>query len=193
MTKKHSPLLPILFNPLKHHWNYVLFFISKIKREGDLKQLVTTIKKIGNSQMDMYNGSLSIEDICQETKAILKQKGKIEFADYSEWISSQNGFAKTHLSDESTWVLRLGKPETNYIHIHPARGSQNCFRIKATHLKTFIIAKAWQKLNPSQKLTSQEINLLRKHYLNESPIKSLGNSPTLRNLICQTKKPNTEN
>ena len=59
---------PFLFNPLKHHLGFIKEFINfNIDKTGaDLSSVTRDLKHLGTSVMDIYAGSVSIRNICQE-------------------------------------------------------------------------------------------------------------------------------
>ena len=71
---------PFQFNPLKHHLSYIKEFISgKLSEEEgiDVKTLVKEVRHIGTSVMDVYTGSLSVQEICSEITDSL-QKNRLD-------------------------------------------------------------------------------------------------------------------
>ncbi len=71
---------PILFNPLKHHLGYVREFIyqkTEGEENGDQKKMIKELKHLGTSVMDVYTGSLQINDICNEVAVFLERNGII--------------------------------------------------------------------------------------------------------------------
>ena len=68
---------PILFNPLKHHLGFIREFIYQ-KTEGnpdsDSKNMIKELKHLGTSVMDVYTGSLLINEICNEVMVFLRRK-----------------------------------------------------------------------------------------------------------------------
>ena len=68
---------PVVFNPIKHHLEFMKEFIyirSDVNTDTDIKILIKELKHIGTSVMDVYTGSLSVEKICKEIKDSLYRK-----------------------------------------------------------------------------------------------------------------------
>ena len=75
---------PFLFNPIKHHLEYIREFINQyIEKTGtDMERIKKDLRHIGTSVMDIYNGSFPIRRIVIETEAFLMGKrhcGEREF------------------------------------------------------------------------------------------------------------------
>ena len=68
---------PFVFNPLKHHLEFMREFIylrTEVNTNSDIRMLIKELKHIGTSVMDVYTGSLSVEQICKEIKDYLIKK-----------------------------------------------------------------------------------------------------------------------
>ena len=163
----HSPI-PVLFHPLKHHRGYLGHFIQNSTEE----ELYTAILRIGASQMDLYCGALSPNSIGQEILWQLKESGIETESDFISFLANQQGFQNLIISDGSTWTLLRGDDPARYIHIHPARYAQHCFRVKAGALKTAILMLR-HDLTPT--CETEQVNALRKS-IGLSPIKHLQES-----------------
>ncbi len=177
---------PIQFNLWKHHLNYIK---GQIKNSARLGENATTvikheILKIGASQMDLYIGDLSPYTISLEIINKLAGFGIKDKILYEKWISSETKFYRSLiLSDNSKWILRQGNDERKYIHIHPARSSSFCIRIKAVTLKTAILISLLSCLQNSAPENLSLINSVRKEFLDEPPIKSLAAAGSLIKLL----------
>ncbi|MGI6310510.1 MAG: hypothetical protein ACOXZU_03120, partial [Bacteroidales bacterium] len=82
-TQIHIPI-PFLFNPLKHYLPFIRSFAtSRTMSVNDprLKDLTREIKHIGSRVMDIYKGSLTMDEIFDEvidyleSKCLLSQSG----------------------------------------------------------------------------------------------------------------------
>ncbi|MCW3464319.1 hypothetical protein [Chitinophaga nivalis] len=174
-----SSTYPILFNPLKHH----LAALQDILLQAAPEAFPTQLLVLGNSQMDMYHGPLSVATIFQEIMTGLHGAGIASQADFEAWLAGKGGYADMILSDGATWILRLAANQSAYIHLHPGRYSRHTTRIKATALKTVLayrMKQQWQQL-PVGSLREQ-INEIRQQ-LALSPLRSLAESEHLRRVM----------
>ena len=133
---------PFLFNPLKHHVGFIKEFINNnIDKTGsDLKSLTKDLKHLGTSVMDIYTGSLSIRNICNEAEEFLKQKEILIRENYATWVGTKmDCFRIISLSDSSQWTLKFHDNPQRFVHIFPARNSQHSFRVKSNTLKSALI------------------------------------------------------
>ena len=144
---------PLLFNPLKHHLGYIKGYISQFNRD-DMTILKSYLQTIGDSQMDLYTGALSIAQISHQILI---------------FINELNGYYMITISDGSKWILRDGLNSERYIHFHPARYSPNTVRIKANTLKSLIAAHIIHKNH----VGLPEINQVRSEILQLAPLKQL--------------------
>ena len=127
----------INFNVYKHH----LDSIRTLVMEADFETLTNTLKRIGNSTLDLYTGDLSVDSIKKEVADLLSSRSIIDVKSYSKYLKENAGFQNIGLSDGSTWTLRkIRGPE--FIHIHPARYSQHSVRTNGSSLKTVIATKS---------------------------------------------------
>ncbi|OMP79002.1 hypothetical protein [[Flexibacter] sp. ATCC 35208] len=152
----------ILFNALKHHRGYIHQQIA-LATPDTLPEL---LKKLGNSQMDIYYGHLSQEGLFEE---VLSHIPVADEAAYLAWL--QGAYREIILSDTSKWILLEGNVPGQYIHIHPARYSPESMRVKATILKTAI---ACIVVHPG--VTHPDLNMvnhIRKTILGLSPVRDL--------------------
>jgi len=133
---------PILFNPIKHHLGFIKEFINfNIDKSGsDIQVLTRDLKHLGTSVMDIYTGSLSIRNICNEIEEFLKQKDILRIETYSVWAGTMiDCFRIIPLSDDSQWTLKFHNNPQRFVHIFPARNSQHTFRVKSNTLKSALI------------------------------------------------------
>ena len=159
---------PFLFNPLKHHLDFIRSYIRSYEHK-DYDRLKSDLLKIGESQMDLYLGELSIGRITKEIMAFLTNSNLLEKEPFFQHLDKHGGFVKISLSDQSTWVLRRGEDPNSYIHIHPARYGKHSIRVKATTLKSIIAVTIIFNYTPSIGL--DELNKVRVKILDLSPIK----------------------
>ena len=133
---------PFLFNPLKHHLAVIREFIDlRIENpDSDKNILVAELKHLGTSVMDVYTGALSISNICHEIQKILKNKKILSRESFVRWAGiNMNEFRLAELSDNSQWTLKYNDNNLRFVHIFPARYSQQTFRVKANTLKSAMI------------------------------------------------------
>ncbi len=166
--------MPIIFNALKHHLGFIRSFAQQIGTEN----LCTDLLKIGGSQMDLYIGDLTIEQIFEETAIFLHKNDWYDVGKYKEQLIKKGHYIECDLSDGSTWTLRLGIDDTQYIHIHPSRYAQHTQRVKAGVLKTAIAFLVRRETD----LSTATINAVRKE-LGLSPVKNLENFTGFRAIL----------
>ncbi len=160
--------MPIIFHALKHHLASLKQFIV-LNKNKPIKPILPQIKSLGESTFDMYVGSLSKEEIIEETTQYLKNKQLFEAKLYEHWITVNDGFSMFELSDKTLMTLRY-LPQQKYIHLHPSRYAHSTIRIRANAMKT---ALALQLLNDKPALIE---NIHKARMLVElSPIKPNAN------------------
>jgi hypothetical protein len=148
----------ILFNALKHHRG----FICRQLQTATVTSLPAMLKTLGNSQMDIYYGSLDLTSLYNEVITLIPADDE---ASYLVWLNGE--YKEITLSDTSRWILLHGTEPGKYIHLHPARYSPHSLRVKATILKTamaVIVSEVVPDLNA--------VNDIRRS-LSLSPVKSL--------------------
>lgn len=153
----------ILFNQLKHHLPSILDFIASHSVESEVN-----LSKLGDSLMDLYTGSLSVDLIFKEALAFLREEGITSEEDYRAFLERHQGYATFQLSDTSKWVFLWGNEPERYVHIHPARYSPYTIRVKSATLKTAVMLK----IRKVKQLDTDAINTARKS-MGLSPIKSM--------------------
>ena len=174
---------PILFNPLKHHLGYIREFILK-QTEGepyaDKKILIKELKHLGTSVMDVYTGSLFINDICSEVIEFVEQKELSERVIFAGWAGiKMNDFRIISLSDGSQWTLKYHDNSQRFVHIFPARGSRHTFRIKSNTLKSALL---YYILVGKDFITGDDLNKVRP-LLGLSPIKDPVDTEAITEMI----------
>lgn len=152
----------ILFNALKHHRGYIHQQIE-FATSDTLPEL---LKKLGNSQMDIYYGYLSLQGLFEE---VLRHIPVANEAEYLAWLAG--AYKEITLSDTSTWILLEGNVPGQFIHLHPARYSPESMRVKATILKTAIACMVVHPGVTHPDLDS--VNHIRKTILDLSPVRDL--------------------
>lgn len=173
---------PILLNCIKHHAGFIKNEI--ISSNYDREELQIKLLVIGDSQMDLYLGSLSPFDICNEVIDQLQNNGVLEQEKYKSWLELDgNDYQKIKLSDASVWTLRLAADIERYVHIHPGRHSPQTVRVKANTLKTAIAVSVHATQFSISEVDIDFVNQVRKEILEESPIKSLESSEGLTKIL----------
>ncbi|GAB4335341.1 MAG: hypothetical protein OHK0038_12920 [Flammeovirgaceae bacterium] len=166
----------ILFNPFKHHLKTIKKEIFQFEEEEFKKMLL----KIGNSQMDLYIGNLEIDEIKQEIILKLKKHNLTTKFLFINYLKLNQNYFSVKISDNSVWVMREGRDESRFVHIHPARYSPETLRVKANTLKTALVAS---RLLTIEERNLQNINTLRKKILGLSPIKDIEESQMISKMI----------
>jgi hypothetical protein len=164
------------FDAFKHHLQFarqMIFGLSEITTEKDLAAILVKIKQTGNNVMDLYIGSMTVEEICQ---GIIFQLNSFRFEDkndFAQWLEPL-GYRTLELSDNSFWILRFGIKDDSYIHVHPAKFGENVIRITGSAWKTALATAIFNKKIPEQ-LTDLKlkINYVRSHFLDMSPVKKI--------------------
>jgi hypothetical protein len=132
--------LPYLFNPMKHHLGFIKDYIDKSAHIDEIKPVITDLRHIGGSLMDVYSGPLTPEEVIDEIDEYLATNYISEFEDFVKWVGKgHDDFKTVVLSDESHWVIKYFENEVRYIHPFPARYSPHSFRVKANTLKSAIL------------------------------------------------------
>jgi hypothetical protein len=165
------------FNPLKHHANWLYWFIVSANNEclplSDIR-LIENIKIIGNNPIDIYTGNYCVEKIIQEIEQFLIQKSLKSEKELVVKLH-QNDYLSCTISDSSRWILRLSDDKRHYIHVHPARVGEHITRIKGGAWKTAIVLFLFKNIESLNVLNDIDfINGIRKKFLNLSPIKPIG-------------------
>jgi hypothetical protein len=182
-----EPLIPkpFLLNPFKHHSGFLKAVIHQHRR-SDIKiyDLEYYLLKMGNCMIDLYFGDAGVKDIIREVGDYLKKEGIYEQNQYIRRLSVlPKKYLNIQLSDGSSWTLLVSDDETRYIHIHPARRSKNCVRVRAIALKTALILKIYyfEELETTDMVTL--VNRVRQNYLDESPIKNFSYTKGIRKAL----------
>ncbi len=153
----------ILFHYFKHHLTYIKAWMQN---NSSLNPgAITAIKTLGNSQLDMYSGQLSVNNILEEVSSHLQAGGINDIIEYRQWID--DGFRLCTLSDGAGFTLRFINHE-KFAHIHPARHTPHALRIKANALKSMICYMLLT--NNNEPINIKLLNEIRQQYLQLSPV-----------------------
>jgi hypothetical protein len=182
ITDLHLPE-PILFNPLKHHLGFIREFVrlhAEDHQTAYQQDIIRELKHIGTSVMDVYTGSLPIDDLCVEVLSILGEKGFSKKDGFSEWAGTgMKDFKIVHLSDGSQWTLKYHDNCQRFVHIFPARSSQHSFRVKSNTLKSALL---YYILIGKDFITGDDLNKVRP-LLGLSPVKDHVDAEAITEMI----------
>jgi hypothetical protein len=174
---------PFQFNPLKHHLAFIREFITaKLADENKInsRALSKEVRHIGTSVMDVYTGSLPVQDICFEIKDYLRINELDKIKSFSEWTGIKyNDFKTVSLSDTSQWMLKYHNDEMRFVHLFPARLSPHSFRVKANTLKSAIL---YYILVGRDFITREDLNKARS-MLGLSPVKNTAEAEAITKMI----------
>jgi hypothetical protein len=158
--------------------------IATVKSLKEIDELKIHLLRIGDSQMDLYYGKYSPTEISDQIINSIKRKKISSENHYDGWLKNEGKEYKLFkLKDKSIWTLRLGETRERYIHIHPARYSPHTIRVKATALKTVILILCLESLGELKDIDTEPVNIIRKKYLNEPPLKSLSKTSGFMRLL----------
>jgi hypothetical protein len=165
----------VLLNPWKHHVGFLRQCIAEVSSEDDLQALARRLTVIGTDLMDLYHGRLALREISASLIGELSRQGHLELAAFGAWLATAGGYVVVSLpQDGSRWVLRLAPPP-RYVHVHPGRYSPHTLRVRATVLKTAVMALATVHLHGGDPLGR---NLLDRVRLQALQLPPLGKDPT---------------
>lgn len=174
---------PILFNPIKHHLGFIKEFIYKRteqRSDEGQKAIIKELKHLGTSVMDVYTGSLNVNEICREVLMHLQVKKLSKREYFSAWAGSGlNDFKTISLADGSQWTLKYHDHCQRYIHLFPARGSRLTFRVRSNTLKSAIL---YYILVGKDFITADDLNRVRP-LLGLSPVKDPVDSEAITEMI----------
>lgn len=169
----------IQLNALKHHIRAITCLIA----DCSPAELPQRLQVLGNSQMDLYLGTLEEGDISAQVLQALTALEIYTEQQYCDWLEQHHHYRSITLSDSSVWILRQGKEHDKYIHIHPGRYSPASIRVKATVLKTAIAVWVYRKNGLISEVNEQTLNRVRQEVLDLSPLKSLAESRAILKMI----------
>ncbi|MDP2338344.1 MAG: hypothetical protein Q8N05_18215 [Bacteroidota bacterium] len=159
--------LPVRFNPIKHHRNYIL----RVLESASPEEIINMFNPVCNNYIDIYTGTMTPDAIGHAVIDILKSNQVIRSADFTRWVASKNGYRQIKLQDGSEWVVRKGNEVERYIHLHPARYGPFVIRYKGTTLKTAYLLKTGVK-DFQETLLLERVNRIR-NQIGLSPVKKL--------------------
>jgi len=166
-------IVPITFNPHKHHLVFLKRQIETWKTKSwDEDEVETELRCIGNNMIDLYCGKLTVNEIERQCIAFAEKENLIDAEKLAKWLAPAE-FRKTELTDKSLWVIKQGLASERFLHIHPAKYSPFCVRVRAATLKTVVALKIFAGENTSVALQLSTVNYIRTKYLNLSPVKNL--------------------
>ena len=79
---------PIIFNPYKHHFRFLLSEIEEWKAKGWVFAY-EQILKVGNNLIDFYLGNLSVEQMADEASNALSEFGINTKLQYDIWLGTK--------------------------------------------------------------------------------------------------------
>ena len=165
---------PFIFNCWKHHFHFIINRINiarTIQSEDELKR---GLLKIGSSQIDLYIGLVSPEEITKQISSRLEKLNLLNPDPYLRWIhENPDEYQKIQIDDDSWWTMKEGNLFGRHIHIHPGRHSPHTIRVKAPVLKTAIAVMFLSKELNDEIPDVNEINVARISMLDLPPIKNI--------------------
>lgn len=159
--------LPVRFNVLKHHRNYILRLLESISYE----LAASLVETLNNNYVDIYYGPITPAAIANGVIELLKSKQVFSEKDFTRWVNSGNGYRRVTLPDHSEWIVRRSNEEQRYIHLHPSRSGACTIRFKGSSLKTVYLLKA-NGIDSKEDISLEMINKARTQ-ANLSPVKNL--------------------
>ncbi|MEM9024303.1 MAG: hypothetical protein AAGB22_11205 [Bacteroidota bacterium] len=130
---------PFHFNALKHHLHFLAWTIYMQPAD----RLSGLLARIGTNQMDLYTGQLSLDHLEQELTTVLPANALATPAHLASWLQEEKRAYRTvTLFDDSVWVVRHGVHPGSHVHVHPGRHTPHTTRVKASTLKTAVLATA---------------------------------------------------
>ncbi|MDX5422899.1 MAG: hypothetical protein LPK07_04895 [Hymenobacteraceae bacterium] len=165
---------PILFHPLKHHLGHILAYIRRAATAGAPASLRTDLLTLGTSQLDLYCGPLSPEEVAKEVILYLRQQDLLAPAVFRRYLHAAGAdYRCTTLSDDTDWVLRWGVVAGRYVHLHPARYAAHTVRVKAAALKTAIASVVAARRLHISSIDLELVNKVRGEWLQLPPVKAM--------------------
>lgn len=171
---------------IKHHAGYIRDLIRQTVSAGDMQKELTGI---GQSQMDLYTGTLSADQITKETIAYLEKHRALENVQFAAFLGP-SGYRTFLLSDGSEWVLRQTYDDpVCFVHLHPGRYAENTIRVKAGTLKT-AIAVCWQmkRMGLEEIPDTGSVNRIRAEMAGLPPVADFAEMNATRELIALFRK-----
>jgi hypothetical protein len=128
MDEKVNIPLPIRFNPLKHHRNFLLRLLNTDSPE----MIINLLDPVCNNYIDLYTGSLTFQEITLQVIDLLKSMGVIDPKEFVHWVNGNRGYRKLTLIDGSEWIVRTGNESERFVHLHPSRTGPFTIRFKGS-------------------------------------------------------------
>ena len=171
---------PFQFNPLKHHLDFIKSFINSKENSQVNHDLLKTIRHIGNSVMDIYNGEMTISEILTGISVQVTPERLGDRVKYARWTGTRYlDFRTVTLSDNSAWTIKYHESENRYVHIFPARSSTHSFRVKANTLKSAIL---YIIKYGKDYVTEEDLNYARA-MVNLSPVREVAETKAIYEMI----------
>ena len=174
---------PIIFNPLKHYLPFIRNFITdKVSEDRDPGwiNLIKELKHLGTSVMDIYTGSLLMDEIFYQVDQMLISRNLVSKELFAGWVGRKyNNFKIISLSDNSQWTLKYHNYESRYVHIFPSRLSPNSYRVKSNTIKSAIL---YLILIGKDFVTEGDLNIARS-IAGLSPIKNVTETEAIAEMI----------
>lgn len=163
---------PVTFNPHKHHFGFLTDQI-KTWRGQDWEKVKPELFFMGENLIDLYLGSLSVNQVCYECIRYFRNENVLERTAFLDWLYPRE-YRKIELADSSVWVVKKGIDPERFIHIHPAKYSPLTIRVRAATLKT-VVALTTHSVSIQKEITENldAVNTTRRLFLQLSPVKSL--------------------
>lgn len=164
---------PLAFSTWKHHQGYIHDALLAIEAGSETIPLISEIAAgVGGTLVDLYIGELTPMVIAEEVIQQLASVNALSFDSFSAWIGlPKSDYRLMYLSDGSTWILRLGRVNLRYVHIHPARYSASTVRCRSANLKFAIAYRLLYGMDDAD-YSVDKVNMTRK---------TLGYPPTAEN------------
>jgi hypothetical protein len=163
---------PVTFNPHKHHFGFLTDQIKTWRRQ-DWEKIQPELFFMGENLIDLYLGSLSVNQVCYECIRYFRNENVLERTAFLDWLYPRE-YRKIELADSSVWVVKKGIDPERFIHIHPAKYSPLTIRVRAATLKT-VVALTTHSVSIQKEITENldAVNTTRRLFLQLSPVKSL--------------------
>ena len=151
---------PVLLNPWKHHAGWLREQIARHATADGLRLLADRLVIVGTDLMDLYVGPSSPAEIAAAIIDALEKDARLDPTVFQAWLGEGGGYQVVELSDTSLWVLRLGAAP-RHVHAHPGRYSPHTRRVRASVLKTAVLATAAARASGGDPADLRVINDVR--------------------------------
>lgn len=173
----------MIFNRWKHHAGWVRGEIRvAIENRTPLDVLHDELAVVGSELMDFFTGELTPETVLVEVAAILRAEKAYERLAFRAMLGKR-GYTTRDLSDRSTWVMNFAISGPAHIHVWPGRHSKHSVRVRASTLKTAILARVMAGQRRDDPLDLAVINWVRDRIMRTHGIVSLAESPAITDMI----------